>query len=121
MTGPTMQNYMFGNVLDVHSKFGATVLTTTNMKNGKAFTMSNFIIGDEDTWADPNNSTFQHEYGHYLQSQALGWAYFSKVAFPSLLSASKKDGKHRYRPFEQDANYRAFKYFKKKCSWLLYK
>lgn len=103
----------FGNVLDVDTKFGATVLTTTNMKNGEAFTMGSWIIGDKDTRADPNNSTFQHEYGHYLQSQAMGWAYFSRVAFPSLLSASKNDGKHRYRAFESDANYRAFKYFNK--------
>ncbi|WP_125040544.1 hypothetical protein [Bacteroides faecalis] len=95
------------------TKFGATVLTTTNMKNGEAFTMGSWIIGDKDTRADPNNSTFQHEYGHYLQSQAMGWSYFSRVAFPSLLSASKNDGKHRYRAFESDANYRAFKYFNK--------
>lgn len=104
---------MFGNVLDVDTKFGATVLTTTNMKNGKAFTMGSWIIGDKDTEADPNNSTFQHEYGHYLQSQAMGWSYFSRVAFPSMISVSKKDGKHRYRAFESDANYRAFVYFNK--------
>jgi hypothetical protein len=59
---------------------------------------------------DPNNYLFQHEYGHYLQSQKMGCAYLSRVAIPSLMS--DKDT-HKFNPVEQDANARAFNYFNK--------
>jgi hypothetical protein len=48
-----------------------------------------------------------------LQSQDLGWSYLFKVGIPSLVSAAKKDGNHKYKHFEQDANRRAFMYFNK--------
>ena len=103
---------MFGSVEKVKSLYGATVLTTHNMKGTSAMTLGSFIIGNSGTYADPNNATFQHEYGHYLQSQAMGWAYLSKVGLPSLFSAAGS-GDHKYKPFELDANYRAFNYFNK--------
>lgn len=62
--------------------------------------------------ADPNNPYFQHEYGHYIQSQSSGWFYLSKYAIPSLLSK----GDHDLHPVEQDANIRALKYFHKNIS-----
>jgi hypothetical protein len=82
--------------------------------NWGAFTLGNYINGERGLNADPNNSLFQHEYGHYLQSQAMGWAYLSRVGIPSLMSASKSDGMHDFQPFEQDANRRAFMYFNEK-------
>ena len=92
---------------------GATVLSGNNWgkENSAAMTIGNYITGGSDLQPDPNNSIFQHEYGHYLQSQAMGWAYLTRVAIPSLLSASKKDRSHKFQPFEQDANRRAFNYF----------
>ena len=48
--------------------------------------------GNRGLYADPHNRLFQHEYGHYLQSQSMGPAF---------------------QPFEQDANRRAFLYFNK--------
>ena len=57
---------------------------------------------------------FQHEYGHYLQSQEMGLAYLAKVGIPSIRSAIVSGpGEHKYQSFEQDANLRAFKYFNK--------
>ena len=55
---------------------------------------------------------FQHEYGHYLQSQATGIFYLSKFAIPSLLDTLGK-GEHPLHFAEQDANSRAFTYFNK--------
>lgn len=92
---------------------GATVLSGNNWGQGSgiAVTIGSFISGSNSLKADPNNSTFQHEYGHYLQSQSMGWGYLTKVGIPSLLNALKKDGKHNLQPYEQNANYRAFMYF----------
>ena len=70
--------------------------------------------------ADPENALFQHEYGHYLQSQKIGINYIWKVAVPSFLSAlrdrsrSKENKRHKYTSTEQDANSRAIKYFYKR-------
>lgn len=92
---------------------GATVLSGNNwgQNSGAAVTIGSFISGSNSLKADPNNSTFQHEYGHYLQSQSMGLGYLTKVGIPSLLNALKKDGQHNLQPYEQDANYRAFMYF----------
>lgn len=56
------------------------------------------------------NSLFQHEYGHYLQSQSLGLGYLIRVGVPSFLQASF-GGNHDFMNYEQDANMRAFRYF----------
>ena len=70
-------------------------------------------MGSRGLEANPHNSLFQHEYGHYLQSQAFGWGYLSRVGIPSLFDAAS-DTKHDFHPVEQDANMRAFKYFNRK-------
>ena len=92
---------------------GATVLSGNNWGQGGAVTLSSYIMGDRTLVADPNNSLFQHEYGHYLQSQEMGWGFLSRVGIPSLMSAIQKDPNHKYKLFEQDANRRAFLYFNK--------
>ena len=80
-----------------------------------AMTIGSYIIGCNSIRADETNRLFQHEYGHYLQSQELGPSYLTKVAIPSLFSAYKarKDPSYKHKHFatEQDANIRAFKYF----------
>ncbi len=103
---------MFGNVTNVSGAFGATTITTTNMKKGQAVTLGNYIMGHSGLTASPGNSTFQHEYGHYLQSQSMGWGYLFAVGIPSLKSAAQRDN-HKYQPYEVDANQRAFIYFNK--------
>ncbi|GHS89451.1 hypothetical protein FACS1894201_10830 [Bacteroidia bacterium] len=102
-----------GGVGSVDYKYGATVLRTNDDDWG-GFTLGSYIIGDNTIKADANNSLFQHEYGHYIQSQKMGWAYLSRVGIPSLISAAfYDDDNHDYQPFEQDANRRAFMYFNK--------
>ena len=64
-----------------------------------------YIIGNNTIEADPNNSLFQHEYGHYLQSQKYGFAYLPRYGAQSARG---------YDDVEFDANARAFKYFLKK-------
>lgn len=100
----------FGNVEEVKSKFGATVIKTNSI--GNAVTIGNYIMGNLSLSADPNNSIFQHEYGHYLQSQTIGPLYLYWVGLPSLISASTHDN-HRYKKYERDASLRAFLYFNK--------
>jgi RHS repeat-associated protein len=73
------------------------------------FTLGSYINGVRGLEAKPDNALFQHEYGHYLQSQSSGWFYLSKYAIPSALSS----GTHGQNPVEQDANIRAYKYFMK--------
>jgi RHS repeat-associated protein len=106
-----ISNYA-GQVDKVDYWGGATVLSGRNWGQTGAVTMSSYIIGGPSLAADPNNSLFQHEYGHYLQSQEMGWGYLSRVGIPSLMDAwNYDDGNHKYQPFEQDANRRAFMYF----------
>jgi RHS repeat-associated protein len=94
---------------------GATVSSGNNWGQGddSAITMGSYITGGRNLEADPNNSLFQHEYGHYLQSQSWGPAYLSRAAIPSLFDTFGKPGDHKFHPIEQDANMRAFKYFNK--------
>ena len=105
-----VSNYA-GQVDDVDYWGGATTFSGNNWGRTSAVTLGSFISGDNSLKADPNNSLFQHEYGHYLQSQAMGLGYLSRVGVPSLMSAFKEDGNHDFQPFEQDANRRAFLYF----------
>jgi len=106
-------NITFGDVKKVDYWGGATVLQNSGSP-WTGITIGPYISGNNTIEADPNNSLFQHEYGHYLQSQSMGWAYISRVGIPSLMSAN--DGYHKYQPFEQDANRRAFAYFNKHVS-----
>lgn len=108
-----ISNYA-GQVDKVDYWGGATVLSGNfwGQGDGSAITLGSYINGGRDLKADPHNSLFQHEYGHYLQSQSMGWAYLPRVGMPSLMSADGT-GNHKYQPFEQDANRRAFMYFNK--------
>ena len=102
---------LFGFTRKVSSWGGATVsqLEPAFLKGSKAFTLGSYIMGGSSIEADPNNVIFQHEYGHYLQSQEMGWSYLFKVAIPSLKSAAG-DGMHCFFKTEQDANMRALIY-----------
>ena len=72
--------------------------------------MGSFITGNTSIEADANNSLFQHEYGHVLQSRAFGFSYLARVGIPSALDNSSY-GRHAFHPVEADANRRAFLYF----------
>ena len=95
-----------GGVESVDYKYGATV-TRTNNSGWGAVTLSSYITGDNSIRADANNSLFQHEYGHYIQSQKMGLAYLPRVGIPIFFSSHS----HNFHPVEQDANRRAFLYF----------
>jgi RHS repeat-associated protein len=60
-----------GGVESVDYMNGATVLRTNTSWGG--VTMGSYIIGGNSIRADANNPLFQHEYGHYIQSQKMGW------------------------------------------------
>ena len=104
---------LFGKMLDVNYKAGATVSKMRGLFG--AFTLGSFVIGDRMISASPDNSIFQHEYGHYLQSQATGFLYLFKYAIPSLYSAAITNRNnyygHMYSKPEQDANKRALNYW----------
>ena len=99
---------IFGGVKSVDYYGGSTVVQSYSDEWG-AFTLGNYITGDKSIEADPTNSLFQHEYGHYLQSQNWGPLYIQKIALPSLYYALGP-GSGNY-PTEIDANNRAFRYF----------
>ncbi len=103
-----------GGIESVDYKYGATVLKTRNDGWG-GVTQGSFIVGDNSIEANTNNPLFQHEYGHYIQSQSMGWAYYPRVGIPSLFSKKFNradfNSRHNYNPVEQDANVRAIKYF----------
>lgn len=93
---------------------GATVIQSYGRGWG-AFTLGSFVVGSRSIEAVPSNFLFQHEYGHYLQSQYSGLFYLTKYALPSILSAAEINtvSNHSLSPGEQDANIRAFQYFSK--------
>jgi hypothetical protein len=103
----SIQNLFYG-VQSVTSYGGATVAETYS-DNWGAVTFGSYIIGSRGIQANPTNSLFQHEYGHYLQSQATGPFYLQRYGIPSAFSK----GDHDLHPVEQDANARALKYFNK--------
>lgn len=54
----------------------------------------------------------QHEYGHFLQYQEMGFFYFYfQIGLPSLWSATFFPKLHHQRSFERDANKRSRAYF----------
>lgn len=112
----TLAGFVFSNVSNlgwqvdnVSYKYGATILSG-NFFGSTAVTLGNYINGNHSLKAELGNSLFQHEYGHYLQSQAVGPYYFQRYGIPSLCSK----GIHKNHPVEQDANARALTYFTKK-------
>lgn len=113
--GYSQLSNIVGSVNDVNYYDGATVIRH-NTNNGLGVTLGSYINGDNGIRPDPNNSLFQHEYGHYLQSQASRIFYLPKFAIPSLLSRNNGDHPAVYHPVEQDADIRGIEYFYKKTN-----
>lgn len=101
---------LFGGVKNVGYCCGATVVESYADGWG-AFTIGNYINGNRGIQANSKNTLFQHEFGHYLQSQKWGPIYLTKCAIPSLIDCALP-AKHQYHPVEQDANILSFKYFR---------
>src|SRR5690554_1693802 len=105
------------NVNWVDYEAGATVLNTDYYFG--AFTLGSFIVGDADFKADRTDDDFQHEYGHYLQSQTFGPGYLLGFALPSVVRAGLWNmgvvgGGYKDFYTERDADNRGFRYFKKR-------
>ena len=108
---------MCGQIDNVSYKAGATVMSGNFWGTGEAVTLGSYIHGTSRLQPSFDNSLFQHEYGHYLQSQASGPFYFQRYGIPSAFSGGAfKYGYHNYHPVEQDANARALKHFSDKVS-----
>ena len=115
---------MTGQIDHVSYKAGATVMSGNfwGKSKNEGIALGSYIHGTSNLAAEFGNSSFQHEYGHYLQSQASGPLYFQRYGIPSALKGShfKNRGDHNnriyYHPVEQDANARAFKYFSEKVT-----
>ena len=106
---------LLGYVKGVSFMDGATAIRTSFMSKGEAFTIGGYLIGDENFYADFNNYTFVHEYGHFMQSQIMGPLYWGLVAIPSFTATVLKFGPSAdYRWFEISANKLATKHFDKK-------
>lgn len=77
--------------------------------------LGSYVIGSSELKAEPKNYLFQHEYGHYLQSQKFGPSYMLVFGFPSFISAAIGSfyNKHNHRKFytERYANKLAYNYF----------
>jgi RHS repeat-associated protein len=104
-----------GRVKSVSYYGGATAIETYDPRWG-ALTLGSYIIGENGIHADTKNSLFKHEYGHYLQSQDVGWNYIYKYAIPSAINAYNlpeldKGNIHSAYWTEQDANIRGRDYF----------
>ena len=111
---------LYKGVESVSYLYGATVVRTNGNGFG-AVTQSSFIVGDCDLEANPSDELFQHEYGHYLQSQDIGPLYYLTIGIPSLISARVNSyDDHNRTIMEQDCNIRAFKYFNKNVSSFTY-
>ncbi len=107
---------LFKGVENVDYLYGATVVNTYGDGNGSGFsavTQGSYIVGDNALKADYANRLFQHEYGHYIQSQKFGLFYYGKFGIPSLGSKNTKESPHNNNPAEQDANIRSLKYYHK--------
>ena len=102
-----------GGIEKVDYLHGATVSKHHNDKWG-GFTFGSYILGDNSIEARDDNDLFQHEFGHYLQSQEFGLLWLFGFAVESGISAIANDY-YRHNAFytEQDANARSLKYFVK--------
>lgn len=105
-----------GGVESVQHANGATVIESKK-DNWGAFTLGNFIIGENGIHAGFEDHLFVHEYGHYLQSQKWGVFYLPAIGIPSIQSAALDGGSiidigdHRERWFEAGASRNAGEYF----------
>lgn len=104
---------MTANVRSVTYYGGATAVEGYSSDWG-GVTLGSYINMSRGHRADPNDALFQHEYGHYRQSQSVGPLYLVQYALPSLVSSlNNSDDVHDRHPSEQNANVRAYKYFRK--------
>ncbi len=105
-----------GKVDDVTYLDGMAALSGATHGNS-AMTIGHYSLGPENYQASWTDNLFVHEYGHYIQSQQMGFWFFPIVALPSIASAaftSYWSGmKHRDRWFEVDASNKGAKYFDK--------
>ena len=105
---------MFINVSNVDNGYGATAIGIEGREEGQGFALGNYLFGHENIKADASDCDFQHEYGHYIQSQIVGPAYFARVALPSLYATlTEKGNDNLIQPVELDASIRGFIYFNK--------
>jgi RHS repeat-associated protein len=74
----------FGGVESVSYGYGATLVETRwdGTKKEWGFTLGSYITVSKGTTV--RSPLFQHEYGHYLQSERVGLFYLPFVATPSL-------------------------------------
>jgi hypothetical protein len=125
-----------GNVDEVKYYNGATYVINENSPKQNGVTLGGYInINIKESYDkekyEPNGKftpinspLFMHEYGHYLQSQEMGWNYLFEVGIPSIKSALKSkviSGTDIHNPYgitthnvswyERDANRRASQYF----------
>ena len=115
----TALGYLIGNLANFYgfvrsiSYYGGATVIEHTIDGWGAFTLGSFINGSRDISADPyHDSLFQHEYGHYLQSQSVGPIYLYGYAIPSLIDDVIHHGpKHDHFAIEQDANKRALKFY----------
>ncbi len=84
---------------------GSTVLNMNVSWPGVS--LGSYILAKEVIKPDPNNKMFQHEYGHYLQSQRMGFAYLIRVGLPAIMSK----GEHDEHPVEVSCTAEACIYF----------
>src|SRR6056297_1436407 len=63
---------MLGDIRNVDYYDGATVIQTGS-RGYWGITLGGYITGSSYIKPDYKNSLFQHEYGHYIQSQKSGW------------------------------------------------
>lgn len=118
-------NSLIGNVLshawnisghvDSVTWYGGVAALSGATPANSAMTIGHYALGPTGYTADWRDHLFVHEYGHYLQSLAMGPLFFPIVAIPSLLSAmgtSRLCGmRHEERWFEADASRRGAHHF----------
>jgi RHS repeat-associated protein len=102
---------LLGGVKSVDYYGGATMVESYSSGWG-GITSGSYINVQRGTKADPDDWLFQHEYGHYRQSQRWGPAYLRVPGLSSLVSAMINDNDGHNRNWaEQNANKRGYEYF----------
>ena len=112
----------FNSISCVDFYDGATYIIRE--KGSKSFTLGSFIninskhpipMDDEGHFKPFLDPLYMHEYGHYIQSQKIGFIYLFKVAIPSAWSLLMRDthDEHVNRWPEKDASKKAANYFQK--------
>ncbi len=99
---------------------GATFVTNENADKQNGVSIGNYINinfrGEVDEGFDKfvlKTRLYQHEYGHYVQSQIFGLSYLFAVGIPSLHSAATStEEEHHNRWYEKQANKYAANYLR---------